>query len=311
MKNKTISIILILSIIIISFLLLNKFNSKKTSDLAVKDNNNIVATETNDSLKSNEQDLSKTNTKSEEVGDKKITKQKPIEQTVIGKSVSGKDIVAYRFGTGPDKLLFIGGVHGGYSVGTVDLSYKTIEYLTENLTNIPKNLTVTVIPALNQDGLKKTTGIEGRFNANNVDLNRNFDCNWSATSKWRDKTVSGGSKEFSEPEAAALRDFVLSYQPKAAVVWFAAEGKVYPASCGEDYGEETLNLTKIFAEASGYKTGDTFNAYDITGDMVDWMTDEGITAISVLLSEHNKPEWNKNKAGIEAVINYYSNKSAN
>ena len=29
-----------------------------------------------------------------------------------------------------------------------------------------------------------TTG-KGRFNANNVDLNRNFDCSWQATSSWR------------------------------------------------------------------------------------------------------------------------------
>ncbi len=310
MKNKTISIILVLSIIIIvGFLLMNK-TSKNNLDTNNKNINIADKVDKSANNPSEQDELSINSDGDKKPEDNKKTKQKAIEQTVIGQSVKGKDIVAYRFGTGPDKLLFIGGVHGGYSAGTIDLSYKTIEYLTENITDIPKNLTITVIPTLNQDGLKKN-GVEGRFNANNVDLNRNFDCNWSATSKWRDKTVSGGSKEFSEPETAALRDFVLNYQPKAAIVWFAAEGKVYPASCGEDPKEETLNLTKIFAEASGYKTGNRFSAYEITGDMADWMADEGITAISVLLDSHDKPEWNKNKAGIEAVINYYSKNNSN
>ena len=40
--------------------------------------------------------------------------QKNKEQTVIGKSVESRDIVAYHFGAGAKELLFVGGIHGGY-----------------------------------------------------------------------------------------------------------------------------------------------------------------------------------------------------
>ena len=43
-----------------------------------------------------------------------------------------------------------------------------------------------------------------RFNADGVDLNRNFDCDWAPTGTWQNKTVSGGTAAFSEPEAAAI-----------------------------------------------------------------------------------------------------------
>ncbi len=45
--------------------------------------------------------------------------------------------------------------------------------------------------------------MSGRFNANDVDLSRNFDCNWQASALWQNKKVSGGNAVFSEPESVA------------------------------------------------------------------------------------------------------------
>lgn len=227
------------------------------------------------------------------------------ETTSLGQSVSGKELMAYHFGTGAQEILLIGGVHGGYSPNTSRLAEEFIAYFKANPSVIPSNVMVTVIPNLNPDGALKT-GATGRFNANEVDLNRNFDCEWSETGTWQSREVSGGDVPFSEPEAAALRDYVEQYDPTAAVVWFSAEGKVYPSACGTTPNRTSVTLAATFATAAGYPAEAEFNAYAITGDMVNWMAKQGIPAISVLLSDHQGTEWSKNEAGIKAVLSAYA-----
>ncbi|MEK7201083.1 MAG: M14 family zinc carboxypeptidase, partial [Patescibacteria group bacterium] len=145
---------------------------------------------------------------------------------VIGKSLEGREIQSYTYGAGSKHIVFVGGIHGGYEWNSVLLSYQFIDYLKKSPALIPANLKVTVIPSANPDGLYKVTGkvgrfavtdvnksqavlASGRFNARDVDLNRNFDCKWKPTGTWQSKTVSAGSKAFSEPEAQALRNFVV------------------------------------------------------------------------------------------------------
>ncbi len=240
-------------------------------------------------------------------------------ETVIGTSAGGEAITAYHFGTGPTELLFIGGIHGGYSYNTTLLAYELIDHLRDNPALVPANVTITVIPAFNADGLMatvKTTGlfnasavpkeqaarITGRFNKNTVDLNRNFDCEWKADGTWQSRTVSGGSAPFSEPEAAALRDYVTAHRPSAVVGWYSAAGGVYASNCGKGVSAETTALMNAFAQASGYNAYRSFDFYEITGDMMNWFAKEEIPAISVLLTTHEATEWEKNRAGIEAVI---------
>ncbi|MCB9816538.1 DUF2817 domain-containing protein [Candidatus Nomurabacteria bacterium] len=229
---------------------------------------------------------------------------RPAEE-VIGSSVEGTEIKAYHFGTGAKEILLVGGVHGSYSPNTSALTDELVAYFKGNEAAIPANLTVTVIPTLNPDGVA-TGGTAGRFNAHDVDLNRNFDCEWSATAVWQSKEVSGGSAAFSEPEAVALRDYVLKYDPVAAVVWFSAEGKVYPSACAGTPSNASVTLAATFATAAGYPSEAEFDAYAITGDMVNWMAKQGIPAISVLLSDYQNTERSKNLAGVEAVLNAYA-----
>ncbi len=247
------------------------------------------------------------------------------DETVIGTSVDGNPITAYHIGTGETELLFIGGIHGGYSWNTALLAYELIDYLDANPKAVPEDITVTIIPVANPDGLKETVGtfgrfsptvalaktdaarIAGRFNANNVDLNRNFDCDWQASGTWQNRTVSGGAKAFSEPEADAIKKYIDAHTPAAAVVWFSAEGKVYPSACGGAPSSDSVALANTFAKAAGYPTGTEFDAYTITGDMVNWLAKEGIPAISVLLTDHQSTEWSKNQAGFEAVVAAYAN----
>lgn len=245
----------------------------------------------------------------------------PVE--VIGSSADGNDITAYHFGDGENEVLFIGGVHGGYSYNTALLGFELVDYLEENSDVIPDTVTATVIPVFNPDGLEEVVGttgrfdgdavegndtarVPGRFNANNVDLNRNFDCEWQETGTWRNQEVSGGDAPFSEPEAAALRDYVLEHDPVAAVVYYSQAGGVYSATCTGEVSAENAALTNLYAEASNYPAFEEFDYYEITGDMVNWLTTEDVTAISVLLSDHENVEWNRNRTAIEAVLESYS-----
>lgn len=251
--------------------------------------------------------------------------QKPADKskTVIGISTQNRDITAYHYGTGDTELLFVGGIHGGYEWNTVLVAYKLIDYLEANLSAIPKNIRVTVIPVLNPDGLYKVVGttgrftqtdvsaskntvIAGRFNANGVDLNRNFDCDWQSTGVWQNTAVSGGSKVFSEKESQAFKNYIETYKPAAAVVWYSAVGGVFASNCHTGILAETRILTNAYAAASGYKAYDSFDFYETTGDMVNWLAKKTIPAISVLLSTHEDIEWSKNLAGINALLKHYA-----
>jgi hypothetical protein len=244
-------------------------------------------------------------------------------ETIIGKSVNGRDITAYHYGTGDTEILFVGGIHGGYSWNTSMLSYEIMDYLKANSTIIPSNVRATVIPTLNPDGLYKVTGVagrfaetevsedasirvSGRFNANEVDLNRNFDCEWQTESTWQDKTVSGGSMAFSEPESRALKTYVESQNPTAVVAFYSAAGGVYASSCENDISPGTRAIMTAYSDASGYPAYDDFDFYDITGDFVNWSASKNIPGISIVLTTHEDTEWSKNRAGIVALLNHYA-----
>lgn len=244
-------------------------------------------------------------------------------ETVIGYSVNQNPITAYHYGTGNTELLFIGGMHGGYSWNTALVAYELMDYLEQNPSVVPDTVTVTVIPVMNPDGLDTVVGttgrfssanvptdqqdtIPGRFNASNVDLNRNFDCDWESTGVWQNTTVDGGTEPFSEPESLALKQYVETNNPSAALVWYSAVGGVFSSNCHNGILPETRDLTNLYAEAAGYPAYEDFDFYKITGDAVNWLAKNNIPAISVLLTTHDDTEWSKNKAGVNAMLDYYS-----
>ncbi len=246
----------------------------------------------------------------------------PPAYTVIGTSVEGRNIEAYTYGSGKDNLIFVGGIHGGYEWNSVVLAYQFIDYLKENPRVIPPELTITVIPSANPDGVYAVVGIEGkftpsdvptttvpagtgRFNANGVDLNRNFDCKWKPESMWRGKVVSAGTEAFSEPEAVAIRDYILGHPPLGVVFWHSQSNAVYASECINGILPETLTLMNVYAKAAGYPAVSTFDAYPITGDAEGWLASIDIPAITVELKTHETIEWEKNLTGVTALLEHF------
>lgn len=245
-----------------------------------------------------------------------------VNHSPIGLSVEGRSIEAYTYGTGPTHLLFAGGVHGGYEWNSVLLAYMLVDYLDEHPEFVPENMTVTVIPSVNPDGVYKVTGKEdrfdvadvstdkillasARFNANEVDLNRNFDCKWQPESTWQSRKVSAGASSFSEPESRAIRDFVVKNNPVAVVFWHSQANAVYASECEKGILPMTRDIMTVYAEASGYSPIDTFDSYAITGDAEGWLASIDVPAITVELKTHETVEWEKNLAGIRALFEYF------
>jgi predicted deacylase len=245
----------------------------------------------------------------------------------IGRSVEGRIIEEYTFGTGTTRLLLVGGIHGGYEWNSALLAYGLIDRFRDGA-NLPKGISVSIIPDLNPDGTFLATGKEGRFtladvadtskkpagygrfNARDVDLNRNFDCRWQEKSTWKGNSVSAGRFAFSEPEAIALKHVVEREHPAAVLFFHSQSGTVYASACENGILPDTLLLMDAYAKAAGYKTSKEFDAYAVTGDAEGWLASIGIPALTVELTTHTSIEEAKNEAGLTAVFDLFTSRLA-
>lgn len=247
------------------------------------------------------------------------------EYYIIGQSVEGRDIGMYKFGEGDTNIAFVGGIHGGYEWNSTYLAYEFIDYFTDNSELIPDNITISIIPSSNPDGLFDVTSKDGRFelsdvstvdtvltearfNANGVDLNRNFACNWKPESTWRSRVVSAGTEAFSEPEAKAILSFVELHNPQSVIFWHSQASTVYASRCGDTVLPETLELMTRYSESAGYNAEPFFDAYEVTGAAEDWLSSIGIPSLTVELTTHETIDWEKNLLGVNSVIEYFSSK---
>jgi hypothetical protein len=62
----------------------------------------------------------------------------------------------------------------------------------------------------------------------------------------------------------------------------------------------------VYAQAAGYKSVKTFDAYETTGDAEAWLASINIPAITVELTTHEAIEFEKNLAGVQALFEYYN-----
>lgn len=127
-----------------------------------------------------------------------------VEKRVIGHSVDGRDIIAWRLGDprSSKKVLLLAGMHGN-ETGAVH----TLRALRDG--RPIEGADIWVVPVVNPDGVAKNT----RQNAHKVDLNRNFSTKWAKLGG----AVNSGSRAFSEPEARAIRDFADEIDPTYTV----------------------------------------------------------------------------------------------
>jgi hypothetical protein len=227
---------------------------------------------------------------------------------VIGRSAGDVEIEAVGFGAGENVVVLVGGLHAGFAPSTVTVGEQAIAYFSENLAEVPENVRLFVIVNANPDSPLDPGNLPGRLNANGVDLNRNWDCRWQEDTQISGQFVAGGGgpAPFSEPEVAALSDFLLEQRPAAVVFWEArvANGLVSPGSCGDE-PKVSQPLAATYGEAAGYRVGDfeALTQQTVNGDSTNWLDEQEIPAVSVLLQDYVElVDWEDNLAGILAVL---------
>ena len=231
---------------------------------------------------------------------------------VIGHSVSGTPMEAIRFGSGGRAVLFIGGLHAGSAPSTVALVERAVAYFSDNPAMIPPSVALYFITNASPDSPYAPGELRGRLNASGVDLNRNWDCNWKEDAKWRGNVVpgSGGPAPFSEPETRVLRDFMLQINPAVVVFWEARaqNGLSSPGACASR-PLVSQRPAEIYGYAAGYPVADfeDLTSQELNGDATNWIDQQGIPAIAVLLPEYESIDWNNNLAGMKAILDHYAN----
>lgn len=222
---------------------------------------------------------------------------------IIGKSVEGRPIEAFRFGKGERKFVIVGATHGGPERNTQQLSRMLIDWYRSHSDEIPASVRVYIIPVLNPDG----DAIDSRQNANGVDLNRNMDTtidgctdnDWQTTVFGAGGVVvdTGGPYADSEPESRIIRAFLLD---AAAVVFIHSDaGLVFPPSCDDPV---SIAFAQAYAAGAGYTYARYWEKYHITGGMHDWARGIDLPAIVPELLTGEDPEFTQNLNGLRAVF---------
>ena len=226
------------------------------------------------------------------------------ESFEIGESFGGRPLVAYRLGNGPTARALIGGLHGGYEWNTTALMNETLKTLLATPELIPDALTLYIVPLANPDGAAAGADAErGRMNGHGIDLNRNWDYEWQPEATHGTRPVDAGAFPFSEPETLALRDFILDHNVDAVVFYHSAGGVVF-SGAGRDTSQ-TVELAKWLAAHTSYRYAPEGVPGQITtGNAIDWLTTQGITAVEVELTTHEDIDWEANWRGVLAFLRW-------
>lgn len=216
----------------------------------------------------------------------------------FGQSAEGQTLRAYRLGTGPNVIFLVGGIHAGFEANTVELVEEMYSYYQQYPEDVLPHITLLLIPSLNPDGLRHGRVIRGRFNGNEVDLNRNWGCGWSADAVNGQGPVDPGTGPFSEPETIALGGLIQQVQPRAVLFYHAAANGLFAGMCD---GFDSNALAEVYGEASGYPYGEAFSEYEVTGTGPAWVASQGIQALDVELATSSGIELERNLRGVMAV----------
>jgi predicted deacylase len=232
-----------------------------------------------------------------------------VSETQIATSVQGRPITARRYGdpNSARALLIVGGIHGGYEINTVMLMDAVIAHLDAQPDALPSASAVIVVRAANPDGLAYPNEARGRFNANGVDLNRNWACDWTANARWRSQPVSAGARPLSEPETAGLAAYIEQIRPAAVLFYHSAAGGVFAGDCNAERmgrASDSFALAAVVGAAAGYSYGVPFTAYPVTGTAASYVDGLGIPSADVELFTQTDAEFEANWRAIRAVLDW-------
>lgn len=190
----------------------------------------------------------------------------------LGFSVQGRTIWALEITDNPDvdefepEVRLIGAHHGNETIG-VEVPLGVAHYLLENygtnsaVTSLVDEREIWVIPMMNPDGVQSGS----RYNANGVDLNRNYGY------MREDGSLSGA---YSQPETRAIRDnalarnFCLSLSYHSGAEYVNYLWNYTPVVTPDN--AYIVALSQAYDSFVGYGITEGYNWYQTKGDCNDW-----------------------------------------
>lgn len=185
-----------------------------------------------------------------------------IETSSIGKSVENRDLLLIKFGRGTNKIFVCGAHHAREYITTTYLMYAIDRYAYAYKNNTlwgnysPKaildEVTFYIVPMINPDGVNLVlNGVDAtqnpdyvrslkiyegakygysawKANVNGVDLNWNYDKDWSIEKNDNPRGSSGfrGDRPHTEPETIAVSEYV-DNNPFDAYLSFHTQGEIF------------------------------------------------------------------------------------
>lgn len=212
----------------------------------------------------------------------------------------------YRFGSGPAARLIVAGIHGGYEWNTIALANQLMSHLTVHSDTIPDGVTLYLLPALNPDGEARSRSRTGRANENGVDLNRNWPSqwqqNWPKSGCWNYLPIHGGNAPASEPEVAALMEFILANEIEAIISYHSAALGIFPG--GQPAHPDSVDLAGSIAGVAPYPYPPIDAGCLYTGQFADWAAKHGIPAVDVELTNHTDTDLEINLRVLEVFLEW-------
>lgn len=274
-----------------------------------------------------------------------------ISTQVIGKSVDGRDLIAVKLGKGNKEITVNGSHHAREHLTTNILMEMLDQYaysyeMNSSFANYPvrkilDHVSIWFVPMVNPDGVtlvqkghksaknpQNVLNINGgstnfsawKANIRGVDLNRQYDANWSNIKGNPGKPSPENYKgiaPFSEPETRAMRDFVLSHPFEVGVAYHSSGEIIYWnfKQTGSQLSRD-LQLATQISKMTGYSLVPA-RKDPSGGGFTDWFIQtQKRPAFTPEISPYvgNKPvpisnftdAWNRNKAVVIMLADYAS-----
>lgn len=220
--------------------------------------------------------------------------------SVIGYSVQGRPIIAYYYGNGSTTVLFTGGIHGSERSGSY-IMRDWVSHLDSYAYNIPDDKQVVIVSDVNPDGLASSS----RYNANNVNIDRNFpSINWKSDIDTSTGIIvgGGGASPLSEPETVALANLTTSLRPRLEVS-FHAQGSLI----GANQVGDSVSIGNLYGLSVGYSSmighAEETMGYSITGEYEDWAGEQSVPAILIELPSASGRYFNAHQSVLWNMVN--------
>lgn len=210
----------------------------------------------------------------------------------IGKSVQGRPIRIRGIGSGPRRVLWIGGIHGDETEGTIATDELPEAFAAAQLAD---RVTLTILEDVNPDGRANGT----RRNANGVDLNRNYPASNFEPGEGR------GPRPLSEPESRALHDLIERLDPHLVIVAHSWGAKPQGPNWFVNYDGPAEHLARLFSQHSGYPVKPSTDLHGTPGSLGSFVgIDRRIPILTLEYARGRNPRtcWEETREAILAVI---------